>query len=66
MTSVLGGQSVDWGQQLTAIGSRAGVDALACAIRAIVGELQAKRAALDPIGLRKLERGQLYLASHKL
>lgn len=65
VTAVLGGTDVDWGQQLTAIGSRAGVDALACAISSIVGEIKiAKKAALDPVAVRKMERGEMYLAAH--
>lgn len=62
----LGGQSPNWAEDMEALGKKAGMEAINCAVASVLYSLAAKRGALDDSGKRKSERGQIWLAGHKV
>jgi hypothetical protein len=62
----LGGESPNWQSDMETIGKKAGIDAVNCAVAAVLHNLAAKKSALDEVGRRKNERGQIWLAAHKV
>lgn len=64
VNKTLGGESPSWQSDMEALGKKAGMDAVNCAVAAVLHDLAAKHAALDATGRRKSERGQIWLAAH--
>lgn len=64
VTAALGGSAVDWQGQLAGIGARSGLDALKCAIQAIIAEMTGHKSALDAAALLKIDRANVWLATH--
>lgn len=58
----LEGQGVDWAASLEGIGTKAGFDAVACAVKSLLAKYQ--HAELPAAKMWAMARGQSYLAAH--
>lgn len=66
VNKTLGGESPNWQGDMEALGKKEGMEAVNCAVAAVLHNLAAKKGALDDIGKRKSERGQIWLAGHRV